>query len=51
MTTHLCGHLPLRETAETADTFCPKCVAWDCTDTACAGHQRWPEVNETGGQA
>jgi hypothetical protein len=39
---HLCGHLPLRETADTTTTFCPKCVAWDCTTENCPGHMRFP---------
>ena len=39
---HLCGHLPLRETAETATTFCAKCVAHNCTTANCPGHMRWP---------
>lgn len=39
---HLCGHLPLRETPETVSTFCPKCVAHNCTTANCPGHMRWP---------
>lgn len=41
---HLCGHLPLRETPETPTTYCPKCVAWNCTTPNCPGHMRWPEA-------
>jgi hypothetical protein len=41
---HLCGHLPLTETAETPTTFCIKCVACGCTTVNCQGHMRMPEA-------
>jgi hypothetical protein len=47
MARHLCGHLPLRETPETATTFCAKCIAWHCTSADCPGHMRWPEAVKT----
>jgi len=44
---HLCGHLPLVQNIEgVATSFCPKCVAWNCTTIPCPGHQRWPEQAE-----
>jgi len=43
---HLCGHLPLHESPETATTYCIKCAAWGCTTANCPGHQRWPDQAE-----
>lgn len=43
---HLCGHLPLVQTALTSTTFCAKCVAWNCQTVNCSGHMRSPEQGE-----